>query len=362
MRDRTIDVSRGLLVILMVYCHVMQFFGESMLFPMIYTLKEGINQLVFPCFVFCFGYTGVLAYLNKPYKRALPGMLKTALRSLFVFYLSGIAYRVVRENKPFAFSTVRDVMLLKDIPGWSEFLAAFALYAVLLIVGFKLFQLLADRPIVSLVVSLGCIACCFIPYASIGVVQLGLLIGGRQFSFFPIVQYMPYLLAGMVAVRGEKKVRLGIIAFAAVCSIAGVISMPLSGPLPARFPPSWEWILRPALGVAAIVLLSWGLCRLNRGRAGWIVNKVCDFFSHFGGKSLYYLLGSNLVLFTLAGKNIAPQFAKGGIFPWNLMIQTASGAFAWTAVLLCALWFVSLIAGRGGRPGGAKRAEESEKS
>ena len=333
----------------MVYCHVLQFFGEPMLFPMTQTLVDWINQLVFPCFVFCFGYTAVLAYLNKPYKRALPGMLKTALRSLFAFYLSGIAFRVVRENKPLASSTVRDIMLLSDIPGWSEFLIAFALYALLLIICFRAFQLLADRPVAALIVSLACIGCCFIPYGSIEVAQLGLLIGGRQFSFFPIVQYMPYLLAGMVAARGTKKVRLGVLIFAAACTLAGMIGAPFTGPLPGRFPPNWAWIVRPALGIAAIVLLSWGLCQLTRYKIGPVADRICGCFSHFGGKSLYYLLGSNLVLFTFAGKNIAPQFAKKGIFPWTLMIQTASGALVWTAILLCALWFVSQLAGRGAK-------------
>ena len=36
---------------------------------------------VFPTFVFCFGCTVQLAYLQKPYRRALPGMARTALRA-----------------------------------------------------------------------------------------------------------------------------------------------------------------------------------------------------------------------------------------------------------------------------------------
>ena len=35
MRDRSIDVSRGLLVIMMVYGHVLQFFGDAQLFPLV---------------------------------------------------------------------------------------------------------------------------------------------------------------------------------------------------------------------------------------------------------------------------------------------------------------------------------------
>ena len=127
MRDRSIDVGRGLLVIMMVYGHVMQFFGDSQVFPLVGTMIDVINLTVFPTFVFYFGATAVLAYLRKPYMSALPGMIRTALRAYVVFVLSGVGYRVLRENKAFAVGTVRRVMQLTDIPGWSEFLISFAL-------------------------------------------------------------------------------------------------------------------------------------------------------------------------------------------------------------------------------------------
>ena len=140
MRDRTIDVSRGLLVILMVYGHVLQFFGDDQIFPLVGDLISVVNLTVFGTFVFDFGVTAELAYLKKPYCQALPGMVKTGLRAYAAFCLSGIGFRVLRENKPFAVGTVRRVPTLSEIPGWSEFLVAFALYSLLLIVGFAAFR------------------------------------------------------------------------------------------------------------------------------------------------------------------------------------------------------------------------------
>lgn len=136
MRDRSIDVGRGLLVLMMVYCHVLQFFGDAELFPIVARVIDVINVTVFPTFVFYFGATAVLAYLDKPYRRALPGMARTFGRSLVAFWLSGIGIRVLRDGKAFAPGTVRRVMQLQDVPGWSEFLVAFALYSLLLIVLF----------------------------------------------------------------------------------------------------------------------------------------------------------------------------------------------------------------------------------
>ena len=74
--------------------------------------------------------------------------------------------------------------------------------------------------------------------------------------------------------------------------------------------------------------------------------------SHFGGASLYYLAGSNLVLFTLAGAGMAPLLSRSGPWPWNQVIQSPAGAFSWLIVLLALLWFIARLAGRGasGRP------------
>ena len=348
MRDRSIDVGRGLLVIAMVYGHVMQFFGDSQIFPLVGTLTDIINLLVFPTFVFYFGATAVLAYLKKPYMSALPGMARTALRSYVVFCLSGIGYRVLRENKAFAVGTVRRVMQLTDIPGWSEFLIAFALYALLLIVGYAVFGWLSRRPAACLIVSALCVgACLVVPYGSIPV-HLALLIGGRDFAYFPIVQYMPYFLAGMLFAQGDRRTRRGLLLASVVCSLGGVAYWHFFG-FPGRFPPTWGWILLPAALVSVVVLLSRAISALAGPGIGKIADALCGVLGHFGGASLYYLLGSNLVLFTLAGKGAAPAMARKSVLPWTMPIQSPQGAACWTIVLLLALWFVARLCARGNR-------------
>lgn len=346
MRDKSIDVGRGLLVIMMVYGHVMQFFGDSQIFPVMGTMIDVINLTVFPTFVFYFGATAVLAYLKKPYLAALPGMLRTTLRAYIVFCLSGVGYRVLRENKAFAVGTVRRVMQLTDIPGWSEFLIAFALYGLLMIVGYAVFDYLSRRPAACLFVSALCLGCCFlVPYERISV-RLSLLIGGREFAYFPVVQYMPYFLAGMLYARGDRRIRRGLVIVSVIASLAGVAHWHFIG-FPSRFPPSWGWILLPGALVSAVVLLSNAICTLAGSWLGRIADALCGVLGHFGGASLYYLLGSNLVLFTLAGKGAAPAMARKSVLPWTMPIQSPKGAACWAAVLLVSLWFVAGLAGRG---------------
>ena len=346
MRDRSIDVGRGMLVIMMVYGHVMQFFGDSQIFPLVGTMIDVINLTVFPTFVFYFGATAVLAYLKKPYLQALPGMIRTTLRAYAVFCLSSVGYRVLRENKAFAVGTVRRVMQLTDIPGWSEFLISFALYGLLLIVGYAVFDWLSRKPFACLLVSALCVACCeFVPYGSVPT-RLALLIGGRDFSYFPIVQYMPYFLAGMLYARGDRRTRRGLLLVSVVASLGGVAYWHFFG-FPNRFPPSWGWILLPGALVDAVVLFSRALCALAGSWLDRVVDALCGILGHFGGASLYYLLASNLVLFTLAGRSIVPAMARKSVLPWTLPIQSPQGAACWTAVLLLALWFVSALSGRG---------------
>lgn len=350
MRDRSIDVGRGILVLMMVYGHVLQFFADTLLFPLANTLIDVINLTVFPTFVFYFGATAVLAYLDKPYRRALPGMAKTALRSLCVFYLSGIGFRVLYENKALAAGTVRRILKLEDIPGWSEFLVSFALYALLLMIAFKGLRWLSHRQLASLGVGAVCLAATvFVPYGAVQPVQLQLVIGGRDFACFPILQYMPYFLAGMIDARGNRAMRLRLLALAAVCSVSGAAYCAAAGGLPGRFPPEWAWIVLPAMLSAAVVLLAKGLCLLGgngiRRAADWGVAVL----AHFGSRSLYYLLTSNLVIFTLAGKGIVPAIKRKSVLPWTTPIQAPQGAMVWTIVLLAALWFVTLLAGRSGK-------------
>lgn len=98
-------------------------------------------------------------------------------------------------------------MQLYDIPGWSEFLISFALYGLLLIVGYAVFDWLSRKPFACLFVSALCVCSCLVvPYGEIPT-HLALLIGGRNFSYFPIVQYMPYFLCGMLYAQGDRHTR-----------------------------------------------------------------------------------------------------------------------------------------------------------
>lgn len=351
MRDRSVDLQRGILVILMLYAHILQFFGDAQLFPQTNLWVNSISLLAFPTFVFCFGRTVAMAYLKKPFRQALPRMGRTFGRCLAAFYVSGAAFRVLREHRPLEAETLRNIFLLNDIPGWSEFLIAFALLMLSAIVLFPLLRQITCRRWLWLPLSIPCLLGCFLPYDRITVPQLALLIGSRSYVTFPVLQYFPFFLAGVAYTGASLRERLGMSGVAVIFSAAGLVWYVRHG-LPERFPPHWAWILLPCFAIALLTALCHGLCRLP-GEKYWLpVEGLRRMLSHFGGASLYYLVGSNLVLFTLAGAGMAPLLSRSGPWPWNQVIQSPAGAFSWLIVLLALLWFIARLAGRGasGRP------------
>lgn len=341
-RDLSLDVFKGLLVALMVYCHVLQFFGDPSLFSAIPTLCDGINLLVFPGFVFAFGCAASGAYLDKPFEKVWHRMLRSALKALGAFWLSGIAFRVLRENKPFASGTVRRILLLEDIPGWSEFLLAFALYALIAMALFIPLRALRKRPIWAIPAGALCLLGCFLPYNKIDGSYLGLLIGARDQTTFPILQYAPYFLAGVVWSARPGKPWLWALG-ATVLTGAGALLSVLGGGLPQRFPPALGWVLLPPAGVAALYALAHFASRVP-----WLRVPLTPLGS-MGARSLYYLIATNLAIFTLAGKGIAPMMKIRGRGLWGMPIQSPTGALCWTFALLLACAFVAWIAGIGMR-------------
>ena len=111
-------------------------------------------------------------------------------------------------------------------------------------------------------------AACFLPYASIHNSWLALFAGSRDFTTFPILQYMVFFAAGE---RGYPEKGSGgkpqVLAVVLVISLPCIIQFVRDGYLPERFPPSIFYIAGGSLFVYLDYLIAGGLERL-RGKAG----------------------------------------------------------------------------------------------
>lgn len=348
--DKSVDRIRGFLVLLMVYAHVLQFFGNGGAFPAVPTLIETINVLVFPTFVFCFGRTSAAAYLHRPFRQAAPRVLKSAVMLYGVFVLSGLGFKLLFEGAPFNTLTVERVMLLRDIPGWSEFLAAFAAYALAVLALLWPLKWLSTRLVPTLVACAGCLALCFLPYERITSPVAGLFIGTRSFFCFPVVQYAPYFLAGAYW-QSTKKHGLALSFIGLGASAAGILHLLLAG-LPQRFPPSLFWVVLAGFFPAVTSFLASRMEKTPR-----LLSPIEQWLRDTGRKSLFYLLASNLTLFALAGLKAAPMVTKRDIWFWKQPIASPFGALLWTAALFVAMGLAASLAGRSSpkQPGQPKK-------
>ena len=64
-RDHTLDTFKGILTFFMVYCHVLQFFGDSLISPGNEFWMQAANLLVFPGFLFAFGQNVQRSYYTN---------------------------------------------------------------------------------------------------------------------------------------------------------------------------------------------------------------------------------------------------------------------------------------------------------
>ncbi|WP_138495274.1 acyltransferase family protein [Paenibacillus pinistramenti] len=338
-RDRSIDLFKGLLVAGMVYCHCLQFFSDQQVYPAGQRWIDIINLITFSGFVFSFGYASQLAYYSKSFRRAAPRMLLTAFKMLVAFWLSGLAYRLFIDGRPLSWAGIRPVLLVEEMPGWSEFLISFAYLTLAGLVLFVPLKWAVRRKAAGFLAAALLLAATYIPYGAIHAVKLGPLIGTRDFASFPAVQYFPYYLLGMLFAKyrigWDWRVLAGAAA-ASACFVWKWLAPGEGGVLPERFPPSLWWIIGPALVLYGYYLLA---RVLGRFQDRWMERSAHPFYllqplEVMGRNVLWFLLLSNMLIFAAA----ASQRSYGLLLPPG---EAFILALALLAVTGFSLWIMS---------------------
>lgn len=293
-RDYSIDLFKGILVIGMVYAHVIQFFGQTENSVGMEFVSNYANVITFSGFVFCFGYVFQKAYLTKPFEKVWLKMVVTSLKTLAAFYLSGLSFRIFISGIPLQWEHIGPVLLLKDIPGWSEFLVSFALFSFISIVLFPWLKRLIKLKLLFWTVNGLLLLTTWFPYDSVTINQLGLLIGTRQFAVFPVLQYMPYYLIGIYFARHSIGWGWKWLIGSALATGIFIWDYASNGwVLPERFPPTVQWILG-----ATLILYLYYLFTRWVVRRSWQIKPLIS----IGQNVLFYLLISNIFIFALDSK------------------------------------------------------------
>jgi hypothetical protein len=293
-RDYGIDLFKGFLVIGMILVHVMQFFTNIKFSP----ISEGIinfgNMITFSGFVFCFGYAVQISYMEKEFRKVYINLIKNCVTTLLAFYISGIAFRLSVGKSPLEVKTIVNIILLNDIPGWSEFLISFTYFNIVTLILFKPFKKILENRKIFFITIIILLLTCFIPYESVKINQIGILIGTKKLACFPILQYMPFYILGMYF----KKYNIGFDKIALIVSFI-LTSIPIyqyitSSKLPERFPPSIMWIIAPVFILYLYFLIS-GYCEKYK--------RALKIIIILGQNVLAALLLSNVFIFILKTLN-----------------------------------------------------------
>ncbi len=295
-RVREIDIMKGLLVLAMILCHCIQFFGDESAGLQKY-LADFINLTTFSGFLFCFGYVCELIYYQKSFRKAAVKMGKNAVRMLFAFYISGIAYIAFAQRKSFSFERIYRVLLLWEYPGWSEFLASFAAVLAVGIVLYPLMKRMNGK--VFLGITVVSLVGCFLPYEQIHNPYLALLAGSKDYITFPVLQYGVFFAAGVWFCKKKTSWDGKTLAAAVLAGTAFGIYYVSSGSLPGRFPPGILFICGGIAGVYLYRLLS--LTLKMAAEKSQIINRAVSAIENIGMNSLFYLLMSNLLIFAMEG-------------------------------------------------------------
>lgn len=294
-RDRSVDVMKGLLVVQMVLCHCVQFFGnESRTVQK--EICEYINLTTFSGFLFAFGLSCYYAYFSRSLRDSWRRMVRTAVKCLLAFYLSSLCYIAFVEYDYYDPRVIKQVLLLQKYAGWSEFLASFFGIMVVGLAGFPLFRRM-NGYLVALLGELGFLVT-HLPYDQIQHPLLALFTGSGSYVTFPVFSYLFYFAAGVWFCKrraeGKNKGEWLVAAAAVLLSVPEAVYYAQNGALSGRFPPDWQFIF----GGAGFVYLYDRISRIN------IPVTAAEVFrkglAEIGGNAIFYLLFTNIMIFSLS--------------------------------------------------------------
>ncbi len=322
MRDSRIDCFKGILTIQMILAHCFQFFSNLEVEKGWHFITDYINLTTFSGFVFAFGYVSYQSYIQTEFSIGLKKIGKNIIRLMLAFYISSFAFVIFIEGMPFRKDRILEILLLKRLAGWSEFLVAFA---GVMLVTILFWKLLKSQNIKYLWIIAGAsILVCMLPHMEVKPI-VGMFIGGYGGAYYPVFPYYLYFVIGVYFVRKEVKFNWYVL----VASIVGsgymiVDAILLSKGWPSRFPLSLAWLFGAMLFLYGYYLIS-GLLGTNRYFL-WL--------SDIGKNSLSYLLLSNIIIFSLKQSKF---FKISSTYSLGLFV-----------VIMCVSWYmISLTKGRG---------------
>ena len=250
-----------------------------------------INLITFSGFVFSFGYIYNKAYFLKTETLSCK-YLKSNAKTLLAFYISGFFYRLlVYPGRWLTPKEYVDLLVLGDIPGFSEFLISFFLFSMMFFIFYKpIKNYILCNNLLFVFCVLTSLALTFLPYQIFWINQVGLLFGSTRFCAFPVFQYSSFFLIGMYFSKYKVIFNIKIFMISLLATVTFFLYVLIHHDFPGRFPPSIWWILG-----------CWFFIYLYYLFAKFLANgsKLINMLNIIGENTLLYLVISNICIFAL---------------------------------------------------------------
>lgn len=283
-RAAYLDVFKTLLVWGMITAHVIQLVGGRVKPPELANgFSDFINLVTFSGFLFAFGVgVGLSGRGSKSWLRRL----RPAAMLLAASYISAIAFVTLVEKRPVTAELLTDLLSLRVLYGWSEFLASFFMLYLMLAVARPLFVRIAEKAWVLAATIAVCLAATLLT-TSTNIPLTATIVANTNYANFPLLPYMPWFLLGIRLGLDRGAIRAWYVPVALVATGAFYWTSASTGAFPQRFPPSALWVIGPAAFLLAYVFLSKAIARVS----------VPGILLLPGRHVLMFLLWSNLIIF-----------------------------------------------------------------
>ena len=296
-RDYSIDVMKTICVLGMILNHIYKLLILEEKTKICNVLSSYGSLIHFSGFMFCFGYL-----MNKLSVKSinLNKKLKTATKILLSFYVSAIFFRLLVNPKILSIKGILKILLLFDIPGYSEFLITYVIQIVIYyvfstkiiaITNSKNWWLLLICPLFFT----------FTPYHLIEEPHIAILIGTTKFATFPAFQYFYLFFLGWFVSAEKIRINWLLITSSSIVIILFTFKYIILRSIPSRFPPSLLWILSATLPVIIYYKFSSFI-------STYLHDKVLTVFSNISGNSLVFLILSNVIIFSLKRNGAYPLY------------------------------------------------------
>jgi hypothetical protein len=295
-KNVAINIFKAMLIIGMVISHSLQILAPA---TVEYIAVEYFNIITFAGFIFSFGYVYEQNYGHK--ETSWKFVFRKLKVTLVAFYVSAIVFRLCLGPFQGVWSIVK-ILLLLDVPYFTEYILAFTFTSVLYFLCRKYIQQLLKRQWYFFIVIVLLFALSYVPfyqwYPTIVLggkehyfhYYIGLLFGSQKVQYFPVIPYFPVFLLGIWFKRYQVYFSWKVLLTSLLCTLLFCYYSYIKQQPPSKWPPTFVYIGGSFFAIYIYYLVAGKIA----------VYKFAYWLNIIGNKSIVYLIVSNLVIFFAA--------------------------------------------------------------